>query len=124
VCRTRQGRSALIKLPHRGAAFCRRSMIGMDVAFSIHSLDFGRDDEPDLRGYLVVWPLDDGTAEAILYVRPGSEVGDPEQTRADCCRRIERLFSVGPVEGGWQRRESDNGWQTWLRGPHVHQQRL
>lgn len=87
----------------------------MDLAFSIEPFDFGRDIEPELRGYLVVWPLDDGDVEAILYVRPGSQIANIESVREDCFERIERLLKVGPIADGWHKRESDSGWQTWLR---------
>lgn len=88
----------------------------VDVAFSIEPLNnFGRDGEPDIRGLLVVWQLDDGDAEAILYVRPDQDVSEADKIREDCFGRIERLLTVGPEPDNWQKRHSDEGWQLWLR---------
>lgn len=88
----------------------------MDVTFSIQPFnDFGRDDEPDITGLLVAWPLDNGDGEAILYVRPDQDLSQAVTIREDCFGRVERLFTIGPNPDGWQKRQSDDGWQLWLR---------
>ncbi|MFY1686385.1 hypothetical protein [Plantactinospora sp. WMMB782] len=75
---------------------------------------FGREDEPDVSGYLVLRPNDDG-AEVIALVRPGIEAWQREMFAEWVEQRMDRFFEHGPEPDGWQKRKSDNGWQLWAR---------
>ena len=81
---------------------------------NITEYDLGRDDEPDIGGFVRLIP--DGVGAAVnAHVRPGLEPERRGRFAEWLEQRIDRFFEHGPEPDGWQRRTSDNGWQLWVR---------
>jgi hypothetical protein len=88
-----------------------------EIGLRIDEFDFGREDEPDVIGLVTVeWlDLDHKEYMARMLIRPGTPA-DRRASFARWCRdMILRWVSSGPEVDGWQRRESDAGWQLWCR---------
>lgn len=87
-----------------------------DLGISIDEVDFGREDEPDIIGCAVAWPVGDGH-RVSLVVRPGIEPWQRSMFAEWATSRLGRLAEHGTEPDGWQLR-SDGGWQLWSR---LHQ---
>jgi hypothetical protein len=87
------------------------------LGLRIEEFNFGREDEPDVIGFAAVqWlDLDHSRYLAHLLVRPGTSAEDRAAFAAWCCDAVSRWVSSGSEVDGWQRRESDAGWQLWCR---------
>jgi hypothetical protein len=96
-----------------GAAEAQLNKLGL----RIEEFEFGRHDEPDVNGFASLeWSdLDHTTYMARLFVRPGTSASDREGFAAWCLGAVDRWVTSGPEVDGWQRRESDAGWQLWCR---------
>jgi hypothetical protein len=82
----------------------------------VEEVDFGREDEPDVHGCVLVKDVGEGIAARVV-VRPGLR----EELRAGftawALQVLEHFIEHGPEFDGWQER-SDGGWQLWSR---VHE---
>ncbi|MEU9218944.1 hypothetical protein AB0D47_20610 [Streptomyces sp. NPDC048376] len=79
----------------------------------VEEVDFGRTDEPDVDGCVLVKYEGDGVA-ARVAARPGLS----DELRAGfatwALQVLEQFIEHGPEFDGWQKR-SDGGWQKWGR---------
>lgn len=79
----------------------------------VETEDFGRHDEPDVTGCVVLKPAKGGVIVRIV-ARPGVPPEDREMFAEWAESRIDRFLEHGPEPDGWQRR-SDEAWQLWAR---------
>jgi hypothetical protein len=80
----------------------------------IDEFDFGREDEPDVSGLLLLEEVPGGLGVTAL-VRPRLS-SEPRRTFAEwTLQHIERFIEHGPEPDGWQLRQSDGRWQLWAR---------
>ena len=70
---------------------------------------------PDLAGLLALVPVEDGGAFVHAVIRPGLEEDRRALFAGWVEEKIDRFFEHGPEPDGWQRRQSDGGWQLWAR---------
>lgn len=77
--------------------------------------DFGREDEPDVIGCLLVQRIEEGL-KFRAFIRPGT-TGEQRTTCAEwAVSRIQRFIEYGPEPDGWKARsDMDDGWQLWAR---------
>jgi hypothetical protein len=81
----------------------------------IEEEDFRAVARPGVGGFVLIEPLDDGAHRIVLLVLPGT-APDARARFADwALSRIQRFLEHGPEPDGWQRRQSDGGWQLWAR---------
>lgn len=87
------------------------------VGLEIEEFDFGREDELDITGFIMVkWlDLDHEKYTATIGVRPGTGPEDRAAFATWARDVLARWLEHGPDVDGWQRRESDAGWQLWAR---------
>ncbi|MBC9730550.1 MULTISPECIES: hypothetical protein [Streptomyces] len=86
------------------------------MGWPVEEEDFGRADEPDVQGCLLIEEVEGGV-RARIVVRPGLQ-GDVRKSFAEWAEsRLQRFMEHGPEPDGWQKR-SDGGWQMWAR---LHQ---
>ncbi len=72
--------------------------------------------DPDIRGFAFIEPQQDGSSYRVfLFIRPGAPAEDREAFAEWALERVERFMQHGPEPDGWQRRETDAGWQLWIR---------
>lgn len=76
--------------------------------------DFGAHDDPDVKACVVVWP-GPTSSRVALRIRPGLDADTRARVAEWFEQRLGRFFEHGPEPDGWQRRESDHGWQLWAR---------
>ena len=79
----------------------------------VEVIDFGRNDEPDVFGCVIVKYEGDGVA-ARLAVRPGLDDEQRAGFAGWALQVLEHFIEHGPGFDGWQER-SDGGWQLWSR---------
>lgn len=82
----------------------------------VEEVDFGREDEPDVDGCVLVNYVRDGVA-ARVAARPGLSEERRAGFAAWALQILENFIEHGPEFDGWQKR-SDEGWQLWGR---VHE---
>ncbi|MGW0251067.1 hypothetical protein ACWDYH_31005 [Nocardia goodfellowii] len=83
------------------------------LGISLEETDFGREDEPDVGGCLLVEAFEQGM-KVMVAVRPGLVGGDRETYAEWAESRLRRFAEHGPEPDGWQKR-SDGRWQLWAR---------
>lgn len=91
------------------------------IGIRIEEFDFGREDEPDVVGYVTLeWlDLDHERYQARLLVRPGISAEDRASFATWYLGALDRWLNNGPEMDGWQRRDSDAGWQLWCRRQYL-----
>lgn len=82
----------------------------------VEEVDFGREDEPDVDGCVVVKYVEDGVTARVV-ARPALSEERRAGFSAWALQILEHLLEHGPEFDGWQER-SDGGWQLWGR---VHE---
>ncbi|MEU6703873.1 hypothetical protein [Streptomyces wuyuanensis] len=85
-----------------------------EAGWPLEDLDFGREDEPDICGCILINEVDDGL-QARLIIRPGLDRDLRASFAEWAVQRIGRFAEHGPEPDGWQRR-TDGAWQLWARG--------
>jgi hypothetical protein len=85
------------------------------LGISIDDFDFGREDEPDVIGCLLIQRLEQGL-KIRIGIRPGT-TGERRASYAEwAASRIARFDEHGPEPDGWKARsDMDDGWQLWAR---------
>lgn len=79
----------------------------------IDAVDFGRHDEPDVGGCVVVRHAGEGV-EAQIVVRPSLTDDERASFAVWALQMLTHFEEHGPEFDGWQKR-SDEGWQLWVR---------
>lgn len=76
----------------------------------IEEVDLERPEEPNVIGYVVTWPEEDA-ANIVAMCRPNLTRDQRGRFAEWLEERIDRYFEHGVEPDGWQRRNSDGGWQ-------------
>ncbi|MFF0487798.1 hypothetical protein ACFYTQ_02120 [Nocardia sp. NPDC004068] len=79
----------------------------------LEETDFGREDEPDIGGCLLVRQVDGGLMMKVA-IRPGIAGEERDMFAQWAESRLLRFAEHGPEPDGWQHR-SDGDWQLWGR---------
>lgn len=92
----------------------RRSPSAEDILGFLEEPDFGDLVDPEVGGFILLEPLEDATRYVAL-IRPGLAEWQLRMFAEWAESRFARFIEHGPEPDGWQKRESDSGWQLWGR---------